>query len=386
MRYYYGRKVVVLIDEYDAAVNHDDQKPFRKALLSDLSAFYGCVFKGNADIKRVILTGCLRIANESIFTGANNPGVFTVRNRVLSTSFGLLETEVEGILADIGRPEKLPEMREWYNGYNFGDEMIYNISDVLSYAKDLTEDGKSEPSNYWANTSGNDILLKSLESPSSSLDMYGLLAGGQMAVAAIDDSIRFDGVGTADSVWSVLCHTGYLTGVLGKPGLWQIPNREIRSLFYGTYLGMLGKAVGKEGVKRFKEALLSLDANEIGARFGDLLLLLSPHDTAGSHEHVYHVFFFGLMLSLEVETNKQAGYGFSDIQIVLSEKAKLAVVVEFKSFDGAKGDKTLEDAANRALRQIIAMNYPHNLKLQGYDVACFGFGCLGRDCKVVGGK
>ncbi|MDR1542709.1 MAG: PD-(D/E)XK nuclease domain-containing protein, partial [Clostridiales bacterium] len=115
-------------------------------------------------------------------------------------------------------------------------------------------------------------------------------------------------------------------------------------------------------------------------------LLLNPRDIAGSHEQVYHVFFFGLMLSLEIETNKQAGYGFSDIQIVFSEKAKLAVIVEFKSFDGKKGDKALEDAAKRALAQITGMNYPHNLKLQGYDVACFGFGCLGRDCKVVGGK
>ncbi|MDR1538118.1 MAG: ATP-binding protein [Clostridiales bacterium] len=384
LRFYYDKKVVVLIDEYDAPVNHDDQRSFRKALLSDLSAFFGGAFKGNPNVERVIVTGCLRIANESIFTGANNPGVFTVKDVALSSCFGLSECEVKQVLIDVGHPEKLDEAKEWYNGYNFGKTMVYNISDVLCYASALAGDPTSRPENYWAQTSSNDILMKSFESPHSSLSIYKLIAGEDVAVGSFDDNIAFDDIGMLDSVWNILYHTGYITSASGKTGVWRIPNNEIRGLFEQNYARAIRKSVGNEKIEELKEAVFSLDPGKIEKKLGSLLLLLNPKDTAGSHEQVYHVYFFGLLLNLKMTTNEQAGYGFSDVQVLLDEIVKLAVIFEFKVFDGSKGDKTLEDTAQRALRQIHGLDYPKNLMMQGYDVACFGVGCLSRDCAVKG--
>jgi hypothetical protein len=383
---HFGETVVVLIDEYDAPVNHDAQEGFRKELLMDLSSFFGSVFKNNEDVEFCIVTGCLRIANESIFTGANNLGVFTAKSKGFSTRFGLTEPEVKNILEHIGFPEKFDEVTQWYNGYNFAGTLIYNISDVMSYANELIKDPSSTPANYWANTSSNEIVERSLRRQNSRMDMTSLLAGNSIAISRIDDNISFKSLKMPNTIWSVLFHTGYITPVLDKPDLYRIPNREIRALFEDLYMNMTMDLAGLERIECLNEAIMSFDAKKIEEQFSSFLLLLSWRDTASNLEYVYHSFFAGLLSHLGMSSNREAGCGFFDIQVLFSDVYKVALIFEFKRFDDKEGDVTLDDTAERALKQIYDLKYPHNAEFDGYDVYCFGVGCLGRSCRVSGGR
>ncbi|MDR1540919.1 MAG: ATP-binding protein [Clostridiales bacterium] len=386
LRSHFGQTVIVLIDEYDAPVNHVVQESFRNDLLRDLSTFFGGVFKNNDDVAFSVVAGCLRIANESIFTGANNPGVFTAKNKEFSTSFGLTELEVTQLLQHFGFPEKLDEIRQWYNGYNFAGTYIYNISDVLSYAKALINDPTSAPANYWANTSSNDIIENTFKRPYSRLLMTSLLAGESIPISKIDDNISFKSLKRPNTIWSILFHTGYLTSAEGGQGLYKIPNREIRMLFEESYMDMTLDLAGNERIEALNEAILSLDAKNIEEQFSSFLLLLSSHDTASNLEYVYHSFFAGVLSHLGMSSNREAGYGFFDIQVLFNEMIMLAIIFEFKRFDGKEGDQILEDTAERALRQIYGLKYLHNAEFDGYEVYCYGVGCLGRSCRVTGGR
>ncbi|MDR1542215.1 MAG: ATP-binding protein [Clostridiales bacterium] len=385
LRSHFGETVVILIDEYDAPVNHDAQEGFRKELLMDLSSFFGGVFKGNEDIELCVVTGCLRIANESIFTGANNLGVFTAKNKEFSTSFGLTEPEVKKLLQHINFPEKLEEVTQWYNGYNFSGALMYNISDVMNYANALTNDPSAAPANYWANTSSNEIVERSFRRQHSRMEMISLLAGNSIGISRIDDNISFKRMKLPNAIWSVLFHTGYITADQGKPDFYKIPNREIRVLFEDLYMDMTMELAGYERIEGLNDAILSFEAKKIEDQFASFLLLLSWRDTASNLEYVYHSFFAGLLSHLGMSSNREAGYGFFDIQVLFNNIYKLAIIFEFKRFDDKEGDVTLDDAAERALKQIYDLKYPHNAEFDGYDVYCFGVGCLGRSCRVTGG-
>jgi hypothetical protein len=281
--------------------------------------------------------------------------------------------------------EKLDEIRQWYSGYNFAGTMMYNTSDVMGYVRDLIDDPAFAPVNYWANTSGNDIIATSFKKPYSRLRMTSLLAGNEIHIPKIDDNISFKRLKMPNTIWSILFHTGYLTSSLGMPNMYKAPNREIRTLFEELYLEMTIDLVGYERIESLNEAILSLDAQKIEEQFGNFLLLLSSRDTESNLEYVYHSFFAGVLSHLGMSSNREAGYGFFDIQVLFDELCKIAIIFEFKRFDHNEGDKTLEDTAERALRQIYGLKYPHNAEFDGYEVYCFGVGCLGRSCRVAGG-
>ncbi|MDR1539306.1 MAG: AAA family ATPase [Clostridiales bacterium] len=379
---HHNAPVIVLIDEYDAPFNHKEQDSFRDQLLSKMSAFFGSVFKGKSNIMLIVVTGCLRIANESIFTGANNPQVYDLDSKLFSRFYGLTENELIRILKEQGLEEKLDDFKSWYNGYYYGGEQIYNISSVLSHISALQSDPDSLPENYWANTSSNDILKSALESSGDCAKVISLIAGETVYIQRISSTITYRGVKREDSLWSVLLSTGYLTKAAGKINAYRIPNAEISSVFEDQFRDYIKGKLGEEGLLRLQAAVHSLDPKAIETVFKESLLALSVFDTAVTHEYVYHVFFAGVLFNLNLFSNRESGYGRYDVQVEFPEEI-MVLIFEFKRFED--GDQNLRDAAQRALNQIFALHYTDHPKSLGYKVVCFGVGCSGKDCAVIGG-
>ncbi len=373
----HGEKAVILIDEYDEPIHAGYLGGFAKPILEFFRAFFTNGLKGNPHLSRGVLTGILRIARESIFSGLNNLAVFSLLRSELSTCFGFTEAEVEALLVKAGREHRLEEVRRWYNGYLFGDSVVYNPWSVLNFLADA----KGECRPYWVSTSSNDLVKHLLAGRAGTLTpiFEALMAGGGVEVV-LDENVVLDRLETSDAaLWSLLVFSGYLKAESRPrlsdddvaPHYLTIPNREVRLVYRGAFREWLETALASRGgrLDRMIRGVLGGDAEvfeEELQRFADNLL--SYHDTGRVHaEQVYQGFIIGLLAALEpehrVRSNRESGRGRPDVLITPARPGLPGVVLELKV--AKPGKKTPEQALAEGLAQLRDNDYAAELRAAG---------------------
>ena len=389
---HYGQKVILLLDEYDVPLDKAFQGGYYDEMVSLIRNLLGNALKTNDSLYFAVLTGCLRISKESIFTGLNNLKVHTISDVRYDEYFGFTNADVDQLLEFYGLSSYKNMIRDWYDGYRFGDTDVYCPWDVINYCDELLAAPNTPPKNYWANTSGNDLVRRMLKNASLTTknEVEELLNGGQitkrikqeLTYREIDDSI--------EHVWSVLYATGYLTGKHAEQEdadifrLW-IPNGEIRKLFYELVEDWFREVTRSDTarISRFCAAFPAGDTDTIQEMLGDYLWdSISVRDTAvrrNMKENFYHGMLLGLLQSQDswlVKSNAETGEGYSDISIQTPER--VGIVIELKYAD----DGNLETACKAALRQIEEKKYAHGLKRRGmkkiirYAIAFYEKECM----------
>ncbi len=391
-----GERAFILIDEYDAPIHAGHVNGYRREVLDFFRAFLSSGFKDNTHLERGVLTGILRVARESIFSGLNNVAVHTLLDAAFSTTFGFTEAEVAALLAEAGLADKRVEVRGWYNGYNFGGEVIYNPWSVLNF---IYAEGKPGP--YWLNTSSNDLITSSLlaHAPRLQPEFEALLAGEAVEMALVD-TVAFDEIDRNDrSFWALLVFAGYLRAEAAAPDpldgspryAVSIPNLEIRQIYRQTFVQWFETHTRGHGanLRRLLDALLSGDAETLEFQLGALLAnVISYHDYAAAElpERVYHAFLLGLFCALEpeyrVRSNRESGRGRPDVQIFPARPGRPGVLLELKV---ARRTKTLDAALAEGVAQARAKDYARELIAAGAaPVHAFVLAFAGKQLRVVG--
>ncbi len=359
---HYGGKVVLLIDEYDVPMAKSSSRGYYDAIIDVMRSMLQ-VLKDNDYIQFAVMTGCMRIAKESIFTGLNNVYSNTVTSRAYGEYFGFTEDEVNETFKQLEVEDRLDEVKVWYDGYHFGDEDIYCPWDVIHYLYDLSNDPKAKPRNYWANTSSNDIIESFISRGRKTMfdDLDTLLEGGSI-MKVIDENITYDYLHSSDNnIWSILLMTGYLTPVRRDDEddslrddevELKIPNREIMNIFSSSLTKWINAVSGKGDLVSLADALWTGRADVISSEMTRILNdTISYNDLW--HEAAYHLFFDGIFrgMGYRVDSNKEHGMGRPDI-VVFDKKRKRAALFEFKGIN-----ETLESAS----RQIDDKKYADGL-------------------------
>ena len=391
---HYGQKTILLIDEYDVPLDKAFQRGYYDEMVSLIRSLFDNVLKTNDSLYFAVLTGCLRISRESIFTGLNNPKVHTLSDVRYDEYFGFIDAEVDELLEFYSLSSYKDVFRDWYDGYHFGDTNVYCPWDVINYCDELLAAPSAPPKNYWANTSGNDLIRRMLKNANLTTknEVEELLNGGQitkrikqeLTYREIDDSI--------ENVWSVLYATGYLTGMHVEQEdadifrLW-IPNGEIRKLFYELVEDWFREVTRSDTSKisRFCAAFPAGDAAAIQKMLGDYLWdSISVRDTAvqrNMKENFYHGMLLGLLQNQDnwlVKSNAETGEGYSDISIQTPDRT--GIVIELKYAD----DGNLEKACGEALGQIEEKKYVEGLKRRGTKkIIKYGIAFYEKECMVV---
>lgn len=374
----YAKPVILLIDEYDVPLSRASEEDtasnrYYKKMLDVIKGMMSAALKDNEYLQFAVVTGCLRIAKESIFTGTNNFAAYSVLEEDFSSYFGFTREEVEGILAAADRTDKAEMIQEWYDGYVFGDSYVYCPWDVINYLSALKKRQDAKPKNYWKNTSHNGILLTFIKRTDFDVrDKFETLLNGGAITQTITGELTYNALHSSeDNLWSVLLMTGYVTKADpqedGDTVSLRIPNREIASIFQDTVVSYFHETVSADRIKELIEALWEGDevcATEI---VSDLLWdTISYNDY---HEDYYHAFLTGIFVGrgYSVESNKEKGLGRPDI-LLKDRKNRRAIIVEAKkSVREADLGKDCEDA----IRQIITQKYAEGL--DGYEkVICYG--------------
>ena len=389
---HYGRKVIVLIDEYDVPLDKAFQRGYYEEMVSLIRNLFGNALKTNDALQFAVLTGCLRISKESIFTGLNNLNVMTVSDPYFCDSFGFTDDEVGELLRSYGLEEFHNTMRDWYDGYQFGTASIYCPWDVIKYVQILLRDREAEPENYWANTSGNDLVRRFIEkaNKNTKAEIEQLVNGGtiiknikkELTYREIDDSI--------ENVWSVLFATGYLTQrgrSSGKQLRLTIPNKEIRELFIDLVKDWFKETSRADlsKIEKFCKAFPDGDAVLIEEMLRDYLWdSISVRDTAvrrNRKENFYHGMLLGLLQSQGnwlIQSNAELGEGYSDISICTSNRT--GIVIELKYAD----DGNLEKGCREVLKQIEERKYAIGLQRKGMkNIIKYGIAFCEKECMVV---
>ena len=388
---HYGQKVILLIDEYDVPLDKAFQTGYYDEMVSLIRSLLGNALKTNDSLYFAVLTGCLRISKESIFTGLNNPKVHTISDIRYDEYFGFTDLDVDELLEFYGLSAYKDIIRDWYDGYRFGDTDVYCPWDVINYCDELLADSGAEPENYWANTSGNDLIRRLLKKASQSTreDVEQLINGGSI-IKAIRQELTYQEVEESiDNIWSVLYSTGYLTccrRVPGKKMELALPNREVRELFIDLVKDWFEATTRADSgrISRFCTAFPAGDADTIQEMLGDYLWdSISVRDTAvrrNMKENFYHEMLLGLLQNQDswlVNSNVETGEGYSDISIQTLER--LGIVMELKYAD----DGNLEKACGEALRQIEEKKYAEGLKRRGMKkIIKYGIAFWEKECMV----
>ena len=392
---HYHRKVILLIDEYDVPLDKAFQAGYYDEMVSLIRNMFGNALKTNDNLYFAVLTGCLRISKESIFTGLNNLNVMTVSDPYFCSSFGFTEEEVLEFLRYYGLEEFQNTVREWYDGYRFGDTSVYCPWDVIKYAQILLRDRDAEPENYWANTSGNDLVRRLLKRADQTTrnEIEQLLNGGTIVKNIRQELTYRDIEDSIDNIWSVLYSTGYLTqrGRLpGKQMKLALPNREVKELFIELVKDWFQETTYADSarIQRFCAAFPAGDASTIQDMLHDYLWdSISVRDTAvrsNRKENFYHGMLLGLLQSQEswsVRSNEENGIGYSDISVATPER--VGMIIELKYAD----DGNLDKSCAEALAQIEAKQYAEGLRRRGMKkILKYGIAFWEKDCVVALGK
>ena len=395
---HYGQKTVILIDEYDVPLDKAFQNGYYREMVSLIRGLFGQALKTNEFLQFAVLTGCLRVSKESIFTGLNNFKVLSIADARFDEQFGFTDEEVRGLLADYQLSSHFAEAKEWYNGYHFGNADVYCPWDVINYADHLRADSTARPEAYWINSSGNGLVRRfvHLADRTTKSEIERLIAG-EAVEKAVRLELTYDEIDSSiDNMWSVLFTTGYLTNV-GKVELPDggvayklvIPNREVREVFVYQIREWFQQTVVKAPLpmQDLCKAFLMGDATEIQDSLNRILAkMISILDTSAREnqkENFYHGLLLGLLRSdpdWEISSNRESGDGFSDI-LIKTENPESGLVIEVKYSDTMNG---LEKACEKAIIQIKDRRYDAVLREDGReDILAYGIAFCKKRCRVV---
>ena len=384
----YGRKTILLIDEYDVPLARVSEKNtvengYYSAMLDVIKGMMGTALKDNEFLEFSVITGCLRIAKESIFTGTNNFASYSVLDADFSEYFGFSEEEVEKMLLAADRQDKADLIKEWYDGYIFGDSFLYCPWDVMNYMSALKKRENAKPKNYWKNTSHNGILLTFVKRTDFKVrGKFEILMNGGTITQTISDELTYDTLHSSeDNLWSVILMTGYLTkadaGEEGETVRLKIPNREIASIFEDTVVKLFQDTMDENCRKDMIEALWRGDEQEASEAISNLLWKTISYNDY--HEDYYHAFLAGAFVGLgyEVESNKEKGLGRPDI-FLKDDDNRRVIIIETKR---SKKEDNLDQDCDRAVSQILSKKYAEGL--YGYtQILCYGIAFFQKEARV----
>ncbi len=392
LKKHYGKEAIVLIDEYDVPLDKAQQAGYYDEMVTLLRNLFSRVLKSNDSLYFAVLTGCLRLAKESIFTGLNHLNVLSITNVRYDGHFGFSAREVRQMLEYYGFEDKYAQVQEWYDGYRFGNADVYCPWDVVNYVNLLRADPDAEPEAFWVNTSGNEIIRRFIRiaKPGTRREIERLIEGGCVARRIKQDLTWRDLYTSIDNLWSVLFMTGYLSP-RGKAedGVYQlaIPNLAIRKIFIDQILEWFHEEVGKDapGLDAFCKAFAAGDAQEVEKRFcAYLQKTISIRDTGvrkGRKETFYHGILLGLLSHREewdIDSNAESGEGYCDILVETGESG-IGIVVEVKYPENGN----LEAGCEEALKQIREKGYESRLKEDGMSqILSYGIACWKKGCRV----
>ncbi|MBE6853943.1 MAG: AAA family ATPase [Ruminococcus sp.] len=386
----YEKNVIILIDEYDVPLENAYFRGYYDEMVDLIRSVFESALKTNNSLEFGILTGCLRVSKESIFTGLNNLEICSVVNNSFSSYFGFTEPEVDEIMAHYKITEKSSEIKAWYNGYKFGETDIYNPWSVLKYVKAVMAKDKATLLPYWSNTSSNDIIRELIfTGGEETKSILQELMNGKSIRKPIYEDITYRNVDiNSDYIWSFLLFTGYLKQIdmyLDGDTLYcemVIPNREVRSIYQNTIMQWFDERIKTEGTTELFDALITGDCEKFEDIVNNWLLdTISYHD---SYENYYHGFLTGLIAGrrgYSVKSNRENGKGRSDIIICEFQKRTVAVIIEIKA---AEKYSELEKKCDEALKQIDDKKYEAELIEQSYhNIIKYGIAfCSEKVCKV----
>lgn len=360
---HFGKQVIVLIDEYDVPLDKANNNGYYPQMLLLLRSLFTSVLKDNPNVIKGIMTGCLRVSKESIFTGLNNLCIYSLTSPSYSDAFGFTEKEVSKLLSDSGLENKAKEIQNWYDGYRIGKDHIYASWDVLSYVKDHIANPDTPPKNYWANTSGNEIIKKLINETNAAISSeYTDLINGKTISRRINENLTYsDLYNSEDNLWSLLFETGYITlsGLYNENGetLLSLPNEEMKRLFIASSDSWFRESISKENLSDLFHAIWQDNPEKLSEQLSDYLFrTISYNDYS---EAYYHAFLAGLFSSSEytVKSNMESGNGRPDLLIMDMKRMRLAVF-EFKI---AKDISELEETTQNAIEQIKTNEYGEDL-------------------------
>lgn len=393
---HYGRKVIVLIDEYDVPLAKANENGYYDEMVLLIRNLFENALKTNNSLKFAVLTGCLRIAKESIFTGLNNFKVYSITDKSFDETFGFTDAEVRELLRYYGQEKYYETVKEWYDGYRFGNVDVYCPWDVINFCSDHLADPGLEPKNYWANTSGNSVISHFIDSVGkpqklTRMELEQLVNGGIVQKEINSELTYKELYSSIDNLWSTLFMTGYLTQ-RGEPSGNRynlvIPNREIRNIITNHILKMFKENVKDDGktVSDLCDALLNQNPEKVELIFTEYMKkTISIRDTFArkpTKENFYHGLLLGILGFKEnwsVMSNRESGDGFGDILIRIEDE-DVGIVIEVKYAD----DENLQGECEKALQQIIDIRYTEALEQEGiHTIIKYGIACYRKKCKVL---
>ena len=400
---HFGQKVVILIDEYDVPLDKAFQNGYYKEMVSLIKGLFGQALKTNEFLQFAVLTGCLRISKESIFTGLNNFKVMSITDSRFDEQFGFTDKEVRKLLSDYGMDSHFDEIKEWYDGYHFGRADVYCPWDVINHVDHLRDDSDAKPQTYWINSSGNSLVRRLINrADSSTKDEIERLIAGEAIEKVIRLDLTYDEIDNSiDNIWSVLFTTGYLTKI-GEVKLLDsesyayklvIPNKEVREVFILQIQEWFKAVVANENdtMKLISRAILDKDEQQIARQLnivmGRMISIMDTKAPDDMKENFYHGLLLGLLRGSNpdwlIKSNRESGDGFSDI-LIKPEDPDAGIIIEVKY---AKEIKGLDAACDAAMAQIKDKRYDEALRDEGRcDILAYGIAFCRKRCRVVGEK
>ena len=394
---HFGQQVIVLIDEYDVPLAKANQNGYYDEMALLLRNFFENVLKTNDSLEFAVLTGCLRIAKESIFTGLNNFKVYSITDTDYDETFGFVDDEVKKMLKSLNQQDHYEEVKEWYDGYRFGNTDVYCPWDVVNYCADHLTTPNATPKNYWLNTSGNEVINHFIDSVGEPQKLAKTelerLVSGNVVRKRINETITYKELySTIDNLWSTLFMTGYLTQRGSEDdGRYRlvIPNREIRNIVTDNILSLFQDEVKKDGqmANAFCQALMEGKEKEVErlltAYMGKTISIRDTFVRKSIKENFYHGILLGILsfkTGWEVSSNRESGPGFSDILIEIDD-SDIGIVIEVKYSDD---EDQLEKDCKEALKQIKDRDYTQKLRDAGFHkILKYGIACQIKTCKVL---
>ena len=391
---HYGQKAIILIDEYDVPLDKAFQHGYYKEMVSLIRGLFGQALKTNDDLQFAVLTGCLRVSKESIFTGLNNFKVYAADDVRYDEEFGFTNKEIKKLLANYNLQEHFGKVKEWYDGYRFGNADIYCPWDVINYVDDLVSDPNVQPKSYWINSSGNDLVKRFIEQADiTTKDEIEQLIAGNAVEKRIRSDLTYDEIDNSiDNIWSVLFTTGYLTR-LGKAenGVYKliIPNQEVREVFVLQIREWFNQTVANNRASTdkinqgFLEGEVETIQQELTMFLGETISVFDTKARNEEKEIFYHGILLGILKNYSgwvVKSNRESGDGFADI-LLKPKNPDAGIIVELKY---ARSLHDLDQACERALEQIEDRRYDTELREDGRnDILAYGIAFCRKRCKVV---
>ena len=391
---HYDQKVVILIDEYDVPLDKAFKNGYYQEMVSLIRGLFGQALKTNEFLQFAVLTGCLRVSKESIFTGLNNFEINSIVDIEHEEGFGFTDAEVMQMLKYYHCTERYSDIKEWYDGYHFGNADIYCPWDVINFVKKLLTDSNAKPSAFWINSSGNDLVKLFVDkADQSTKDEIERLVTGKSVTKRIRLDLTYDEIeNSIDNVWSVLFTTGYLTNI-GNPesGVYElvIPNREVHEVFVLQIQEWFQRSVAKEeSMPEFSKTILNADAEELQKQLNVIMSrMISVLDTKAREEqkeNFYHGLLLGLLRGSNpdwlIKSNRESGDGYSDI-LIEPENPDAGIIIEVKHAASISG---LDKACENAMAQIKNRRYDETLRENGRcDILAYGIAFHKKRCRVV---